>query len=281
MSNELSNDELKDGNVEVSPSADVVTSTNECSNADVDINSNDADNKDGNNLDNNNLKDKENVDNKVVKEETKSEKSEEKGNIAKGNIAKGSGRKRVAVNPEISQWYICRVQTGREDSMVSELKASFNLLEKDGIDGKKYFTDFSIPKHKYVKYVNGKKVEKDVNAYPGYVFLKIKLTDKIILFLRSFFKMNGFGQILPEPIGDDVYKKMMDKVNDLSKNVGEVNFTIGQRVRVNSGSFASMEGNVYSVNKEERKLVISVMIFNCETKIDATFDQVMAINDNK
>lgn len=198
------------------------------------------------------------------------------------NVAvKKKAEKRISINPNVSQWYIFRVQTGKEDIMVHLLKSSFVSLKKDGIDGEKYFTDFSIPKHKVIKYVNGKKVEKDVNAYPGYVFLKIKLTDEIILFLRRFFKMNGFGQMLPEPISDEAYQKMMDKINNLSKDTEEVSFTIGQRVKVNSGSFASMEGNIYAINQEECKLVISVMIFNCETKIDVTFDQVTPINDNK
>ena len=177
------------------------------------------------------------------------------------------------------RWYIFRVQTGKEDIMVSLLKSSFSLLAKEGVNGNDYFKDFSVPKRKVIKYVNGKKVEKDMNAYPGYVFLRIKLTNEIILFLRRFFQMNGFGQMLPKPITDKEYEKMMNVVNGLSSSEEEVVFKIGDRVKINSGSFASMEGNIESINEDERKLIISIMIFNRETKIDVKFDEVKIIKD--
>ena len=176
------------------------------------------------------------------------------------------------------KWYIFRVQTGREDGIVNSLKSSFSILAKDGIKGEDFFKDFSVPKHNVVKYVNGKRVEKNVNAYPGYIFLRIKLTDEIILFLRNFFRNNGFGQILPQPITDAEYNKMIDKINGLSKDNNEFVFRIGQRVKIVSGSFATMEGNILSIDEKNRKLVISVMIFNCETNIDVDYNQVTVLN---
>ena len=185
----------------------------------------------------------------------------------------------IKENNEIQdKWYVFRVQTGREDGLIQALKNSFSLLEKEGIDGNKYFTDFSVPKHNVVKYVNGKKNEKNVNAYPGYIFIKIRMTDDILLFLRRFFQMNGFGQMLPQPISDDEYKRMMDKVNGLSSGAQQFVFRIGQRVKINSGSFASMEGNINAIDETGRKLTVSVMIFNCETKIEVEFEQVSVID---
>ena len=186
----------------------------------------------------------------------------------------------VEKNQEVKpQWYIFRVQSGREDTILTALKASFVLLEKEGIKSSDYFFDFSLPKRHVVKYVNGKKVEKDLCAYPGYIFLKVKLTDKMQLFLRRFFQNNGFGQMLPRPITDNEYQKMIDGVNKVSQKGSDVVFTIGQRVKIQTGSFATMEGNIESVDNENQSLVVSVMIFNCETKIDAKFDQVSIIND--
>ena len=175
------------------------------------------------------------------------------------------------------RWYIFRVQTGREDGMINSLKSSFENLKKDGIDGNEFFTDFSVPKHNIVKYVNGKRVEKLVNAYPGYIFLKVKMTDNIILYLRNFFKNNGFGQMLPQPITDKEYQKMMDKVGGLSDNSKDFVFTIGQRVKINTGSFATMEGNIVGIDEVNKKLNVAVMIFNCETKIEVEYEQVSVI----
>ncbi len=176
------------------------------------------------------------------------------------------------------RWYIFRVQTGHEDGIINSLKSSFSILKKDGIDGNEFFKEFSIPKHSVVKYVNGKKNEKVVNTYPGYIFMKVKMTDNIILFLRNFFRNNGFGQILSQPITDKEYQDMMDKVNGMSKKSQEFAFRIGQRVRINSGSFSSMEGNIYAIDEQNKTLNVSIMIFNCETKIDVNYDQVSVLD---
>ena len=175
------------------------------------------------------------------------------------------------------RWYIFRVQSGKEDSLITSLKAAFSILAKDGINGNDFFKDFSVPKHHVVKYVNGKKIEKNLNAYPGYIFLNIKMTDAIILFLRNFFRNNGFGQMLPQPITDDEYTRMMDKVNGLSENAKTFTLRIGQRVKINAGSFAAMEGNITAIDDVNKKLEVSVMIFNCETTIEVDYEHVSVI----
>jgi transcriptional antiterminator NusG len=175
------------------------------------------------------------------------------------------------------RWYIFRIQSGREEGMINALKNSFAMLARDGIKGEDYFTDFSAPKRTIVKYVDGKKVEKEVVAYPGYLFLKIRMTDEIILFLRRFFQMNGFGAILPQPITDAEYQKMIDGISGISEKAKDYTFAIGQRVMIKAGSFASMEGKVISINNDNRTLVVNVLIFGCETKVDVNFDQVELI----
>lgn len=179
------------------------------------------------------------------------------------------------------RWYIFRIQSGKEESMINALKNSFANLAKEGVNAEEYFTDFNAPKRTIIKYVNGKKTEKEVIAYPGYLFLKIKMTDEIVLFLRRFFQMNGFGTMLPQAITDAEYKKMIDSINGLSEKVQDYLFSIGQRVKINVGSFAGMEGNILSIDNEQKKLVISVMIFGCETKVDADFEQVQIIEESK
>ena len=184
------------------------------------------------------------------------------------------------VNTEVKdKWYIFRVQSGREEQMLAALKNSFLTLKKEGLDPKYYITDYNVPKRTIIKYVDGKQTEKVVTAYPGYLFLKVRMSDDIILFLRKFFQMNGFGSMLPNAITDAEYQKMMDSVNGLSEKAKDFVFAIGQRVKINAGSFASMEGNIVSIDKDESKLVVNVTIFGCDTKIDVNFDQVSVISE--
>ena len=189
---------------------------------------------------------------------------------------------KVNENNEVQdKWYIFRVQTGREDGMITSLKNSFEMLSRDGIDGKYYFTDFNVPKKTIVKYVDGKKTEKEVVAYPGYLFLKIRLTDEIILFLRKFFQMNGYGTMLPKAITDAEYEKMISSVNSLTEKSKNFTFAIGQSVKINAGSFAGMKGKIASIDNDKKALVVNVAIFGCDTKVDAEFEQVSIIEDNE
>ena len=175
---------------------------------------------------------------------------------------------------KIEKWYIFRVQSGKEDFMIDNLKKSITSFK----GYKKYFIDFSLPKRTIAKYVNNKKVVKEVCAYPGYLFIKLNLTDEVVLFLRRFFQNNGYGQMLPQPITDDEYKKMIDTINGISNKNKDVVFRIGQRVKINNGSFASMEGNITALNDKECKMTVAVMIFNCETKVEVEYEQVTPLD---
>ncbi len=73
---------------------------------------------------------------------------------------------------------------------------------------------------------------------------------------------------------------MIDSVASISEKIKDYVFSVGQRVKINVGSFAGMEGNIASIDNDEKKLVVSVMIFGCETTIDTTFDQVQILEDN-
>jgi len=84
---------------------------------------------------------------------------------------------------------------------------------------------------------------------------------------------------LPNPITDAEYKKMMDKVNGLSDNSNQFVFRIGQRVKINAGSFASMEGNIVAIDEANRQLGVNIMIFNVETRVEVNYDQVSIIGD--
>ena len=185
------------------------------------------------------------------------------------------------VNELKCKWYIIRVQTGKEDHMIRSLHSYFPIMKKNGIKTDEVFKELVVLKKNIVKYVNGKKVEKQQNMYPGYIFANMILTDNVIVALRNFFRANGFGQVFPEPISDAEYQKIVDKINGINKDNKEFAFSIGQRVKINSGSFATMEGNITAIKENERKLEVAVMIFNCETKIEIDFEQVSIIEEKE
>ena len=177
------------------------------------------------------------------------------------------------------KWYVFRVQSGKEDYMVQTLKNSFKMLARDGIKGEDYFLDFNIPMRTVVEYKGNKKVEKQIRAYPGYMFLKVKMADEIVLFLKKFFRQNGYGAELPRTLTDKEYEAMLNGVSGMSEEAKNMVLHIGQKVKLKSGSFATMEGDIVSINEDEQKLVVNVKIFGVDTKIDATFAQIEVVEN--
>jgi transcriptional antiterminator NusG len=173
-----------------------------------------------------------------------------------------------------AKWYVIRVPSGKENAMIDKLKSASRLLLKDEIDPNDYFIEFSVPQKLSFEYKNGKKVEKLFPAYPGYLFVKLKMTNKICLFIKNTLKMSKIvGDTNPIALSNKEYDDMMSKITDVN-STRSVSFTIGQKLKILSGSFASMVGTVDHIDETAMKLTVTIPIFGYDTKVDVDFDQV-------
>ena len=171
------------------------------------------------------------------------------------------------------KWYVVRAVTGKEKKAKEFIEneiASRNLQD--------YVSQVLIPTEKVVQIRNGKKISRERNFYPGYVFIEAALVGEIPHILKNINHVIGFlGGDHPTPMREAEVNRMLGKVDELSESEEEINnpFYVGESVKVVDGPFNGFNGVIEEVNEEKRKLKVMVKIFGRKTPLELSFLQVV------
>ena len=180
------------------------------------------------------------------------------------------------VKKPLRAWYVLRAISGKE-AKVKEL-----------LDGAIKNTDLGnhvfqvlIPTEKVLTVKNGKKVVKERNLYSGYVFIEAELVGEVVHELTNttnvidFLKGRG-KDAKPEPLRESEVMRMLGTADAfIDPTDDEVNdYIVGETVKVNEGPFNGFTGVVEEVNKEKKKLKVSVKIFGRKTPLELDNSQV-------
>jgi transcriptional antiterminator NusG len=141
-----------------------------------------------------------------------------------------------------------------------------------------YVSQVLIPIEKVFQIRNGKKVTKEKNFYPGYVFVEADLSQgEVKHLLRHTPGVMGFlGINEPEPLRQSEVMRLLGKVDELIENEEEVvgSFLVGESITVTDGPFNSFTGIIEEINHEKKKLRVTVKIFGRKTPLELSFSQV-------
>jgi transcriptional antiterminator NusG len=172
------------------------------------------------------------------------------------------------------QWYVLRAITGKEKKIKSHIEMESASL---GLQG--HVSQVLIPIEKVFQIRKGKKVSKEKNFYPGYVFVEADLTQgEVKHLIRHTPGVLGFlGVEDPEPLRRHEVMRLLGKVDELSENEDEVigSFLVGESVTVTDGPFNSFTGIIEEINNEKKKLKVTVKIFGRKTPLELNFSQVV------
>jgi transcriptional antiterminator NusG len=169
------------------------------------------------------------------------------------------------------KWYGVHTYSGFEN------KVRLNLLES--IKNEKvedFFEEILIPSETVVELKKGEKKTSSRKFFPGYILVKMILTDETWHIVKETAKVTGFvGGNTPFPIAEDEVLKITRRMEEgAEKPRPKVLFEVGETVRVVDGPFLNFSGVVEDVKPDKGKLRVTVTIFGRATPVELEFMQV-------
>ncbi len=172
----------------------------------------------------------------------------------------------------IAKWYVVNVASGFEKKVRS---AILEQAERKGLADR--FEDILVPSEEVVEIKRGTKVNLERQYFPGYVLVKMQLSDETWHLVTSIPRVSNFlgAKGKPTPISEAEVGRILKQVKDsVEKPRHSVQYEVGEQVRVNDGPFTSFTGLVEEVDGEKGRLKVSVMIFGRPTPVELEFGQV-------
>ena len=142
-----------------------------------------------------------------------------------------------------------------------------------------------MPVKKEIVTKNGKRKEVDRLLFPGYVLIHAELNPDLEYVIRNGIPgMSGFltektgngTDRIPVPIRDEEAQRILGVQDEMAVNAAEteVNFTVGESVKITDGPFSGFSGTVEEILQERSKLKVVVVIFGRKTLLELSFTQV-------
>ena len=169
-------------------------------------------------------------------------------------------------------WYVIHTYSGYEQ------KVKLNLLEQfDRSESKERLGEIVIPTEEVVEVRKGKKKISSRKFFPGYVLIKVDMTQDIWYMIKDTPKVTGFlgGGGTPVPLSEEEVKLIMEQMRGESTRLKpKVLFEKGEDVRVIEGPFVNFNGTVEDVNHDKGKVKVMVSIFGRATPVELEFPQI-------
>ena len=175
-----------------------------------------------------------------------------------------------------ARWYVVNVYSGSEKKVAESLREQATLKTMDD-----KILEVFVPTENVVEIRKGAKVNAEHKFFPGYILVKMELTDETWLVVKNTPRVSGFlgSRNKPQPITDAEVQKIMNQVQEgLERPQTNVNFETGEQIRVIDGPFASFVGIVEDIDTEKNRLKVSVSIFGRYTPVELEFSQVEKIS---
>jgi transcriptional antiterminator NusG len=173
-------------------------------------------------------------------------------------------------------WYVVHTYAGYENRVKTNLEsriASLNMEE--------FIFDIQVPTQPETIIKAGKRQVVDSKIFPGYVLVRMDLTDESWSVVKNTPSVTGFvGTTHPTPLSfADVFKFLAPKPAEAKKSEAPkvVDFAVGESVTVMDGPFATLPATINEINAEGQRLKVLVSIFGRETPVELSFSQVSKI----
>ena len=172
----------------------------------------------------------------------------------------------------MKNWYIVQSYSSFENKVAQLIKEE---AEKAKITEK--FEEIIVPTHDVTEVKRGKRVQRKKKYFPGYVLIKSEMDDNIYHMIKNIKKVSGFlgSRGAPVPFSDKEIEKFLGQIKDgVAQPKSSVDYSVGEKVQVIDGPFASFTGLVEDIDEVKSRLKVSVLIFGRPTPVDLDYNQV-------
>ncbi len=193
---------------------------------------------------------------------------------------------RSALKRAAGEWYVVHSYAGYENKVKTNLETRIKSLDMED-----YIFQIEVPTEEVTEIKNGQRKQVQRKVYPGYILVRMDLTDQSWSAVRNTPGVTGFvGATAQKPSAltiDEVVKILTPTAPRKPASVAttpgsapvrtEVDFSIGESVTVMDGPFATLPATINEVNADAQKLKVLVSIFGRETPVELSFSQVAKI----
>lgn len=175
--------------------------------------------------------------------------------------------------PDDAKWYVLHTQSSRENLTARSIRTRVRALGHD-----KHIYETFIPTQEKIRISKGKKSTIRERLFPGYLMIKMEITDDSWLAVRTTQGVTGFVGIgnLPTALPEDEVKAVMAFSKQQAPKF-QANFSVGEAIKIVEGPFTDLLGTVNSIDEAKGKVEILVSIFGRETPVELDFLQVSKI----
>ena len=170
------------------------------------------------------------------------------------------------------RWYIVHAYSNFEH------KVAESIREQAAIAGlQDSFEEILVPTEEVVEMRRGRRVNAERKFFPGYVLVRMDMSDEAYHLVKNTPKVTGFlgQQNRPSPISQSEVEQIVNQVQEgVERPKPSVVFEIGEQVRVCDGPFATFSGLVEEIDEEKARLKVAVSIFGRATPVELEYGQV-------
>ena len=170
------------------------------------------------------------------------------------------------------RWYAVHVLSNFEKRVMETLRES---VPQHGLEDE--IEEVLVPTEEVIEIRRGKKVPVERRFMPGYVLVKMEMTDRAYLHIIDTNRVTGFlgPQGKPSPLRDAEVNRILNVVEEGAERPRPtITFDIGEEIRVTDGPFESFSGMVEEVDEENARLKVTVSIFGRATPVELEYAQV-------
>ena len=177
-------------------------------------------------------------------------------------------------------WYVVHSYAGYENRVKANLESRTQSLNMED-----YIFQIEVPVHEVTEIKGGKRQQVSEKVLPGYILVRMDLTDESWAAVRNTPGVTGFVGLSsrPSPLSLDEVASLLAPEPEVKAAQAEavrrssVEYEPGESVTVMDGPFATLPATVNEVNPDTQKLKVLVSIFGRETPVELSFDQVAKI----